>query len=144
MKKEYMNRTATIGPKNIHNLLKEVGESLVARDDVDLLETIGIGLTSNLVNARLTKELFGDSEEAITLRGEDFAAKEMAIFRAIWGCVDDVVEDLKDDGVSSNVIGNTFRMMGTAAALLLGVEDKLFDSDHVEEHEAVKKEETNE
>lgn len=138
MKKEYMNRTATIGPKNIHNLLKEVGESLVSRDDVDLIETIGIGITTNLVHAHLTKELFGGSEEAITLSGENFAAKEMSVFRAIWGCVDDAVEDIKDDEDSSNVIGNTFRMMGTAAALLLGIEDKLFDSDHVEEHKAVK------
>lgn len=144
MKNEYLNRTATIGPKNIHRLLTEVGEAIVDRDDVDLLETIGIGLTTNLVDAHLTNELFGDSEEAITLRGEDFAAKEMAIFRAIWSCVDAVAEKHKDDETSSNVIGNTFRMMGTAAALLLGVEDKLFDSDHVEEHEAVKKEETNE
>jgi hypothetical protein len=144
MKNEYLTRTATIAPENIRHLLKEVGEALMSRDDVALIETIGIGLTTRIVYAHLTRALFGDSEEAITLRGEDFAAKEMAIFRALWSCVDDVAEELKDDEPSSNVIGNTFRMIGTAAALLLGVEDKLFDSDHVEEHEAVKKEETNE
>lgn len=139
MKDEYLHRAATIGPKNIHRLLAEAGEAIVGRDGVDLLETIGIGLTANLVNAHLTNELFGDSEEAITLHGEDFAAKEMAIFRAIWSRVDDVAEKHKNDETYSSVIGNTFRMMGTAAALLLGVEDKLFDSDHVEEHEEAKK-----
>ena len=137
MKNEYLNRAATFTAKNIHNLLKEVGESLVTRDDVDIVETIGIGLSSNLINVCMVDDLFaGNTDEAITLRGEDFAAKEMAILRSVWAQVDAVTTDLENDG-DADVIGNTFRMMGTIATLLLGLEDKLFDSDHVEEHKAV-------
>ena len=140
MKNEYLTREATISAESLTNLLTEIGTEMVDRDCVDLRETVGIGLTAVLVRHALTHELFGDAPDetgAVTVSGADFAAKEMSVLRDVWHLASEAVQE-------GHQFGASLRLGGTVAALLLSVEDKLFDSDHVEEHEPVKKEETHE
>ena len=141
MKNEYLTRTATIVPENVEKLVAEVGSDLVARDDVDLRDTLGIGIVGVTVKGALVEEIFGESTEAVTISGAEFAAKAAAAARHLFGNAMEANDALPPEGRNIN---HVFNLMGTVSVLLLGVEDKLFDSDHVEEHEAVKKEETNE
>ena len=141
MKKEYMNRTATIGPKNVEKLVAEVGSDLVARDEVDLHDTLSIGIVGLAVKGALVREIFGESTEAVTISGAEFAAKAATAACHLFSSAMEANDALPPEGRDIN---HVFRLMGIVSVLLLGVGAKLFDSDHVEEHEAVKKEETNE
>lgn len=141
MKNEYLTRTATIVPENVEKLVTEVGGDLVERDEVGLHDTLAIGIAGLTVKGALGREIFGESTEAVTISGAEFAAKAATAARNLFGSAMEADDALPPEGRDIN---NVFRLMGTISVLLLGVADKLFDSDHVEEHEAVKKEETNE
>lgn len=141
MKNEYLTRTATIVPENVEKLVVEVGGDLVTRDEVGLRDTLAIGIVGVTVKGALVREIFGETTEAVTISGAEFAAKAATAARNLFGSALEASETRPKEVRSIN---DVFRLMGTVSVLLLGIEDKLFDSDHVEEHKAVKKEETDE
>ena len=133
MKNEYLSRSVTINRKSLETLVKEVGEALVPKEDVGIKETMLLAVASGSITCFLREDLFGGSDEAITVRGEDFAAKELAALRKLRGYADE----------AGAVAGNgaaKYLLSGLALYVVTELEDKLFGSDHVEEHEAVENE----
>lgn len=142
MKNEYLCRTATFTAKNLDKLFEEMGEELVGRPDCDLMDVLTIATASRLMVEALTNELSAGSKDApVTLRGEDFAVKAIAAVSRI-GRVSMLAHTAREGEDAS--VSRVFEVIGACAYLTSMVTDKLYDSDHVEEHEATKKEEPNE
>lgn len=140
MKTEYLNRTATFTAKNLHKLFEEAGEEVVLRPDADLVDILTLAAASKLMLEAVTQEAFGgDRSAVVTLRGEDYAVKAKAALDRVAACAMATQTDRKEEGES---LARVFHVIGACAYLSALVEDKLFGSDHVEEHEAVSKEET--
>lgn len=137
MKNEYLSRTVTSTAKNIDKLFEEAGTELVARSDVDLVDTITLATASRLMHEAVGHEVFGGTtQESVTLRGEDFSVKATIALDRIASCAMSAHTD-RNEGDS---VARVFNVVGACAYLKAMVEDKLFGSDHVEEHEAVENE----
>lgn len=132
MKSEYLNRSVTINHKSLETLVEEVGKDLVEEGDVGIKETMILAVASGSITCFLREDLFGESDEAITVRGEDFAAKELAALRKLSDCADEA------DALTPGKDVTKYVLAGLALYVVARLEDKLFGSDHVEEHEAVK------
>lgn len=144
MKNEYLCRTATFTAKNLDKLFEEIGEELVGRPDCDLRDVLTIATASRLMVEGLTIELSAGSKDTpVTLRGEDFAVKAIAAVSRV-GRVSMLAHTDREDEDAS--VSRVFEIVGACAYLTSLAADKLYDSDHIEEHKAVKneKEETDE
>lgn len=134
MKTEYLNRTVTINRDSLEQAVNDLGLELVHALNAGITDTILGALATKLTRRKIVRILFGDRDEAVTIRGEDFAAKEMEVLRELYdgGVLSAEAQDAGHDPV--------YNLCGRTVELLLHLEDKLFGSDHVEEHEAEGKE----
>lgn len=138
MKNEYLSRTATFTAKNIDKLFEEAGTELVARSDVDLVDTITLATASRLMHEAVSHEVFGETtQRSATLRGEDFSVRATIALDRIASIAMASHTD-RDDDVDS--VARVFNVVGACTYLKAMVEDKLFGSDHVEEHKSVNSE----
>ena len=130
MKNEYLNRTATFTATNLDNLITEVGDETVGRPDCDVVDVFVLATASRILAEALAADVCSNNDEAITLRGEDFAAKAGAALRRLKNAAMHSHTHMKEGGDS---MGRVFNVLGASVYMLLGVEDKLYDSDHVKE-----------
>ena len=144
MKNEYLCRTATFTTKNIEKLFEEAGEELVGRPECDIVDVLTIAAASRFMRDAISVELStGGENTAVSMRGEDFAVKtDLALARIGRASMYSHTERV--DGEEDATLTRVFAVLGACVCLGGMVEEKLYGSDHVEEHEAIKKEESNE
>ena len=144
MRNEYLSRTATFTAENIDKLFYEVGEEVVSRPDADITDTLALAAASRLMAEAVAHEVFGETtQKSVTLRGEDFAVRVKVATDRVGALAMKAHVDRKEDGEG---LDRVMRVIGACSFLAALVEEKLFGSDHVEEHKSVnnEKEETNE
>ena len=104
----------------------------------NIVDIIVLAAASKLMLEAVTQEAFGgDKSEVVTLRGEDYAVKAKAALDRVAACAMETQTVRKEESES---LARVFHVIGACAYLSALVEDKLFGSDHVEEHEAEGKE----
>ena len=134
MKNEYLSRTVTLNRKSLERAVNDTGVDLAMGRDGDLIEVTLAALATKITRSKLCRAMFGDSDEPVTILGSDFASKELEALREVYE--DGATTAKKMEANCAPV----FDLCGRAVELLLHLEDKLFGSDHVEEHESVKNE----
>lgn len=135
MKTEYLNRAVTISRDSLHELgLSMAKEKIGAADSLEgVAESIRFAAAMAIGEDALSAELFTD-DNATTIRGEDYAVKAYTALRNAAAGADDFAEKHDSDAVVSAAV------LGELTTVFFEVEDKLFGSDHVEEHESAKEE----
>lgn len=135
MKTEYLNRAVTISRDSLHELMLSMAKEKVGTADSleGMMQSASYAATLTLVEDALSAELFPD-DRAITIRGEDYAVKAHTALRGL------VVTICDFKGRHDFTMGLAETVLGEQLTAFFEVEDKLFGSDHVEEHEAVKNE----